>query len=255
MWVVVVSICTSLIIVLVISGSMVRGLLSMGRQSIRKTCRCPATRCCKQPELFRDPPPPPVNKHNRFQYTVPSHIKVVRLIRAGRGSEAKKTFFFVTEGIWQRKPRFNEQVVYAWLWNAHIFVYYLRCQYQISWEIWHAVLVANHLLDTESEFAFWDPSKAQILVATPPHVGTMNSAYWAFSTFQSAFIWAIASVVLWSSFICPLANYPWANLVSSVYICLFPWESFSRHAVFISIYVAKLNKSVWSETRMLSAIG
>ena len=52
-----------------------------------------ATRCCKQPELFRDPPPPPVNKHNRFQYTVPSHIKVVRLIRAGRGSEAKKTIF------------------------------------------------------------------------------------------------------------------------------------------------------------------
>ena len=94
MRVVVVSICTSLIIVLVISGSMGRGLLSMGRQSIRKTCRCPATRCCKQPELFRDPPPPPVNKHNRFQYTVPSHIKVVRLIRAGRGVRGKKNSFF-----------------------------------------------------------------------------------------------------------------------------------------------------------------
>ena len=106
MWVVVVSICTSLIIVLVISGSMGRGLLSMGKQSIRKTCRCPATRCCKQPELFGwDPPPPPVNEHNRFQYTVPSHIKVVRLIRAGRGVRGKKSFF-VTEGIWQRKPRF-----------------------------------------------------------------------------------------------------------------------------------------------------
>ena len=27
-----------------------------------------------------------------------------------------------------------------------------------------------------------------------PHVGTLNSAYWAFSTFQSAFIWAINSL-------------------------------------------------------------
>ena len=34
-----------------------------------------------------------------------------------------------------------------------------------------------------------------------PHVGTFNSAYWAFSTFQSAFIWAIALVVLWKSFL------------------------------------------------------
>ena len=34
-----------------------------------------------------------------------------------------------------------------------------------------------------------------------PHVGTLNSAYWAFSTFQSAFIWAIAWVVLWGSFV------------------------------------------------------
>ena len=34
-----------------------------------------------------------------------------------------------------------------------------------------------------------------------PHVGTLNSAYCAFSTFQSAFIWAIiALAVLWSSF-------------------------------------------------------
>ena len=30
------------------------------------------------------------------------------------------------------------------------------------------------------------------------HVGTLNSAYWAFPTFQAAFIWAIALVVLWS---------------------------------------------------------
>ena len=39
------------------------------------------------------------------------------------------------------------------------------------------------------------------------HVGTLNSARSAF-TFQSAFIWAIASVVLWNSFL----GWPWANL-------------------------------------------
>ena len=57
--------------VLLFFGSMGRGLLSMGKQSIRKTCRCPATRCYKR----AGNPPAPLNKHNRFQYTVPSHIK------------------------------------------------------------------------------------------------------------------------------------------------------------------------------------
>ena len=40
------------------------------------------------------------------------------------------------------------------------------------------------------------------------HFGTLNSAYWAFSTFQSAFISAIALVVLWNSFL----GWPWAHL-------------------------------------------
>ena len=67
------------------------------------------------------------------------------------------------------------------------------------------------------------------------HVGTLNSAYWAFSTFQSRFIWAIALVVLWTSFL----GWPWANLgrrlrnhrktlFSSVYLCLFSWEGVPR---------------------------
>ena len=33
-----------------------------------------------------------------------------------------------------------------------------------------------------------------------PHLGTLNSAYWAFSTFQSAFIREYVLVVLWGSF-------------------------------------------------------
>ena len=36
-----------------------RGLLSMGKQSIRKSCRCQATRCYKEPRTFGLGPPPP----------------------------------------------------------------------------------------------------------------------------------------------------------------------------------------------------
>ena len=41
-----------------------------------------------------------------------------------------------------------------------------------------------------------------------PHVGTLNSTYWAFSTLPSVFIWAIALVVLQISFL----GWPWANV-------------------------------------------
>ena len=35
---------------------------------------------------------------------------------------------------------------------------------------WHEVPVPNHLMETESEFAPWDLSKAHILVSTPEHL-------------------------------------------------------------------------------------
>ena len=76
------------------------------------------------------------------------------------------------------------------------------------------------------------------------HVGALNSAYWAFPTFQSALIWAIALVVLSSFFI-------WRPV--STFAC-FRGRAFLG-TQYSSPYVAKLNKSVWSETRMLSAIG
>ena len=88
-----------------------------------------------------------------------------------------------------------------------------------------------------------------------PHVGTLNSAYFAFSTFQSAFIWAIALGVLSSCF---LWKEPWASPgriwcpVSTV--ACFRGRAFLG-TPYSSPYVAKLNRSVWSETRMLSAIG
>ena len=76
------------------------------------------------------------------------------------------------------------------------------------------------------------------------HVGALNSAYWDFSTFQSPLNWAIALVVLSSFFIwCPM----------STFAC-FRGRAFLG-TPYSSPYVAKLNKSVWSETRMLSAIG
>ena len=118
MWLLVVSICTSLITVLLFFGSMGRGLLSMCKQSIRKTCRCPATRCYKKPELLGwDPPPPPLNKHNRFQYTVPSHIKSC----AGRGVRGKKPGFLERKAYGKESPDYK-QGLYAWLWNGHLFI-------------------------------------------------------------------------------------------------------------------------------------
>ena len=35
----------------------------------------------------------------------------------------QKARLFVTEGIWQRKPRFNKQGLYAWLWSGHLYIY------------------------------------------------------------------------------------------------------------------------------------
>ena len=44
---------------------------------------------------------------------------------------------------------------------------------------WHEVPVPNHLMETESEFAPWDLSKAHILVSTPEHVGKdFLTTYW-----------------------------------------------------------------------------
>ena len=85
----------------------------------------------------------------------------------GRGvGPRQKARLSVTEGIWQRKPRFNKQGLYAWLWSGHLFILHTM---SISNQ-WHVVPVSNHLMDTESEFAPWDPSKAHILVSTLLHM-------------------------------------------------------------------------------------
>ena len=43
----------------------------------------------------------------------------------GRGvGPRQKARLFGTEGIWQRKPRFNKQGLYAWLWSGHLFILY-----------------------------------------------------------------------------------------------------------------------------------
>ena len=90
------------------------------------------------------------------------------------------------------------------------------------------------------------------------HVGALNSAYWAFSTFQSALIWAIALVVL-SSF--SIWKEPWAS-PGRIWCPVSTFACFRGRAFlgtpYSSPYVAKLNKSVWSETRMtarMTAIG
>lgn len=69
--------------------------------------------------------PTRLNKHNKLHYTVSSHIKSCTAHSAGgQGSRAKTKRFFVTEGIWQGKHRFNTQGLYACLWSGHL--YYIR---------------------------------------------------------------------------------------------------------------------------------
>ena len=103
-------------------GSIAKGLLSMGKQSIRKTCRCRATRCYKKPELLGWDPPPPLNKHNRFQHTVSSHIKSCTAHWGWEGGPRQKARLFVTEGIWRREPRFNKQGLH---WTAYLSLLHL----------------------------------------------------------------------------------------------------------------------------------
>ena len=57
----------------------------------------------------------------------------------------------------------------------------------------------------------WLFPKRQLSNCNLAHVGTLNSARSACSTFQSAFIWAIALVVLWNS--------SWAGLGESCVAC------------------------------------
>ena len=54
----------------------------------------------KSPNFWAGAPPPPLNKHNRFQYTVPSHIKSCTAHWWGEGVPRQKARLFVTEGIW-----------------------------------------------------------------------------------------------------------------------------------------------------------
>ena len=45
------------------------------------------------------PPRPPLNKHNKFQHTVPSHIKSCTAHWGWEGGPRQKARLFVTEGI------------------------------------------------------------------------------------------------------------------------------------------------------------
>ena len=112
--------------------SMGKGLLSMGKQSIRKTCRCRATCCYKKPELLGwDPPPPPLNKHNRFQYTVPSHIKSCTAHWWEEGGPRQKARLFVTEGIYGKESPDSISKSFTHDCGVGIYLYYIRCQYPI----------------------------------------------------------------------------------------------------------------------------
>ena len=70
------------------------GLLSMGKQSIGKLCHMSGHPLLQKAQTFGlGPPAPPSNKHNRFQYTVPSHTKSCMAHSGGRGVRGKKPGF------------------------------------------------------------------------------------------------------------------------------------------------------------------
>ena len=66
---------------------------------------CSATRCSKKTELLGWDPRPPPNQHNRFQYRVPSHIKICMAHLGGEGGPRQKARLFVTEGIMAKKAQ------------------------------------------------------------------------------------------------------------------------------------------------------
>ena len=79
-----------------------------------------AIRCYKKQRTFGLGPPP--NKHNRFQYTLPSHRKKNMAHSGVEGGPRQKKLFFVAGGIMARKPRFNKQDLFACLWSGHLLI-------------------------------------------------------------------------------------------------------------------------------------
>ena len=70
------------------------GLLSMGKQSIGKLCHMSGHPLLQKARTVGlGPPAPPSNKHNRFQYTVPSHTKSCMAHSGGRRVRGKKPGF------------------------------------------------------------------------------------------------------------------------------------------------------------------
>ena len=66
----------------------------MGKQSIGKLCRMSGHPLLQKARTFGLA----LNKHSKFQYTVPSHIKSC-MAHSGEGGPRQKARFFVTEGI------------------------------------------------------------------------------------------------------------------------------------------------------------
>ena len=87
-----------------------------------------------------------------------------------------------------------------------------------------------------------------------PHVGTLNSARSACSTFQSAFIRAKASVVLWNSFL----GWPWANLAllaqrQKKHWCPVSTFSYFRGKAFIG-KPATQRRQIHQKTKMINGV-
>ena len=143
---------------------------------------------------------------------------------------------------------------------------------------WHEVPVPNHLMETESEFAPWDLSKAHILVSTPGQTGNVATCWHQVLSFENS-PWAglgqilrrclcnhrktltkvqkvtfvESKVVLSSSFIWnqPL-GWPWANLGA---LLVQPQKNTDVQCLPLPVFpgrlsYANLHKAGWLKTRM-----
>ena len=175
---VVIWIWASLITVLLFFGSM--GVACwVSNQSTNFAAR-PATRRYKKPELLGwDPPGPPPRQHNRFQYTLPSHIESRVAHLGGKVGPRQKARRFVMQGIMAKKAQIQEaRPLCMHVELASIFISYVRVSFHLHRILNPGILVMPthithrnpwklHQLDGFRNFPTKKDTKSRYLMGKP----------------------------------------------------------------------------------------
>ena len=152
-------------------------------------------------QTFGMGPPAPLNKHNRFQDGAPYHIKSC----TAKGLDVYKGLL-----PWEGLPRqtcINHLRRIRWcklMDQIQIVQQFCAsrgrsfCHGNEHHGIDPSIFSSGHHESLLFHKGCLSPHSCQTAIL--PHVGTLTSAYWPFSNFQSAFISEKALVVVWSSF-------------------------------------------------------